>query len=1662
MNNVISTLSHCGWIRLSLLVGMLLPNATAQPLLSPADRAKQAESAYESGVAYATGEKGPANYVEALRYFRNAAEQGHPKAQERLGFYYYGGLGVKRNPVEAVIWFRRAAEQGLPKAQCNLAICLENGQGAATNFVEAAQWYKKAADQNDPSALFNLGLMQSRGTGVPKDATKAVVLWERAAQAGHSKAQQVLANCYATGAGVPLNPARALALYREAIKTGATLSPKDQTRMDALIQNERNHPKDFSIADGQARISVAPEKPPSGMLAPLFPKAATGRADTETASSKPAARRSIEPQPAQSSRPSRTAQPPAKPAERQAPALEPAPGDRTEGNFVLIEPEENPGIEEEERAITQSSNNAAPGTTFAGIPSNDPCNRAYWKMSGVPWKISPDKPVTVVSNAPQPAVAFTGPEFKAVVTRCMEGMRVVYGPMAPAQAREYNQLWSPFFDFPNSSCYIYFRKLLGFVDEFIRLNSQAIATTTTFEESLQMAALLAQSGDERGARPALDSAHLHAQTLRDIRTQLQGVVTRMQALGDPPNPLNEQCNARKRHNKALGKLLQPAEKLVPGTWVLVKKWNKTEKPDSKTDYVTATAKVTSDTLVLDFYEERRRNQKGLLETTCSIKQLLAWNIPTRIRSGEPLPIRMQIKDAGSPLPDDRMGGRIQCHVYHRNYVDSNNVPARSINWDYDSLTRILQHPENTSPAVQIMCILDGINVTKEFYEQSLERSRVSPMPLGSTNGYDRLLISVNWGGHAVSGFCFYLYQFQPEGAMVRGTDLDVSKPAIDWTAAEAMAQRNEAIAQRQTVAENIEKNLERIRAEMKTLASDPQVSSTDERFASLQRKILGQEANLQSEQDAIMSLRTGVTIHTRTGWDEVEHQNFVKKVEKEVRELGAENRFINGLGHAALQIQGIEGVETGEWVQKQIQEAIHSGNRLERLQKIGSVVQDKLAAQQAQAESKEADANFNYETAMNVRQTADTCIMLGSLFVPGVGQISMGYGIGTGFGDGGPAKAFENASRAYSDTVDVLWSGVEGYREIDPKTGKPRGWYNAVNNAATTFVMNKVMEKFGGILQGDGHLDAPHGSEPSSPGKPHPATAPVAHPDPNYKPKTKSAFEAFKDGNTRLEEDLSALKQKHGENADPAKNPEYAKELAEVNKKHAIVIKRHADEKRLADTLAAHEKRIPPAARNPDGTVNPDHEEYKAIKKEWEGEMAKIEAENKQGFDERRVDHESAMDEAGLTRDKDGKCNEMAWSGGVPKSDMSDIDLAAKTLAAGRKYTATMEKRGHNVLEFHDRWVITDTDTTIWKPAEALPAHVIGSASHEGRIAMDTATGSDKFPTLGGVYYTTRGKMGVYDPRGAVLSNIKKATEAGIGGHGDNANLHVIGKSLDKAIEIANLPKNGQPLEAPDFLVKARAVKGHKTPEQSGIVTFGNPPNVKAKEKDAFLDEARTLMNSAYQKSADASRHIEATYENNVQYALLCKKKDQARKMKESLIMNRVSNNATLRTLADMDPKFIGQITGVELKAMTPTASHSSGAQPGGTRPDATTTSANTSTDTGKGTWSGGLGWLWQNMKGEPADAPAPPALPQLPPSPGLTALSDRCQKASALVATQVLPAVRTDPESMKHFEVLKTALETAARNPAQGALLVRQETGSELSTLLAELEKIQNPKGTR
>ena len=102
---------------------------------------------------YAKGRGVEQNYVESLKWYKMAAEQGDITAQATLGMMFAKGIGCEKNNEVALHWYQKAASKGDVKAQYNLGNMYSKGLGTDVDDSEAFHWYQKL--QNRITQILN-------------------------------------------------------------------------------------------------------------------------------------------------------------------------------------------------------------------------------------------------------------------------------------------------------------------------------------------------------------------------------------------------------------------------------------------------------------------------------------------------------------------------------------------------------------------------------------------------------------------------------------------------------------------------------------------------------------------------------------------------------------------------------------------------------------------------------------------------------------------------------------------------------------------------------------------------------------------------------------------------------------------------------------------------------------------------------------------------------------------------------------------------------------------------------------------------------------------------------------------------------------------------------------------------------------------------------------------------------------------------------------------------------------------------------------------------------------------------------------------------------------------------------------------------------------------
>ncbi|MFN0317365.1 MAG: tetratricopeptide repeat protein, partial [Burkholderiales bacterium] len=134
--------------------------------------------------------------IEAMEWYRSAAEKGHAVAQMKYGYI----LDRSEDNEAALTWYRKAAEQGHAPGQYAIAQMYATGEGVVRDLAEARRWWKLAAAQDHVDAIVALATEAERGARPAQGSlSEALDYWQRAAQLGDSGAMSRLAQAFRKG-----------------------------------------------------------------------------------------------------------------------------------------------------------------------------------------------------------------------------------------------------------------------------------------------------------------------------------------------------------------------------------------------------------------------------------------------------------------------------------------------------------------------------------------------------------------------------------------------------------------------------------------------------------------------------------------------------------------------------------------------------------------------------------------------------------------------------------------------------------------------------------------------------------------------------------------------------------------------------------------------------------------------------------------------------------------------------------------------------------------------------------------------------------------------------------------------------------------------------------------------------------------------------------------------------------------------------------------------------------------------------------------------------------------------------------------------------------------------------------------------------------------------
>lgn len=199
LNEAAQNLKHVGDTSVPVILNIIgLENAKSEnyeeafTCFLAAAQLGYSKAQFNTGVCYEKGRGVGRDLEKAMRYYGQAAANGHIQAQYRYAKLLLTNRGqLSEDELNtAVKLLEEAAAGGLNKAQvCLASVCSREPQ---KNGNKSVQLLKMAAESGDNTALLFLGQCFEKGLGVPQNLTKAIEYYRRAAEAGNKQAQSIL------------------------------------------------------------------------------------------------------------------------------------------------------------------------------------------------------------------------------------------------------------------------------------------------------------------------------------------------------------------------------------------------------------------------------------------------------------------------------------------------------------------------------------------------------------------------------------------------------------------------------------------------------------------------------------------------------------------------------------------------------------------------------------------------------------------------------------------------------------------------------------------------------------------------------------------------------------------------------------------------------------------------------------------------------------------------------------------------------------------------------------------------------------------------------------------------------------------------------------------------------------------------------------------------------------------------------------------------------------------------------------------------------------------------------------------------------------------------------------------------------------------------------
>lgn len=821
------------------------------------------------------------------------------------------------------------------------------------------------------------------------------------------------------------------------------------------------------------------------------------------------------------------------------------------------------------------------------------------QASGVPFAASDVEPAALPPMKSAPFLdinALTPTQWDGAVAAAMEGMRMVYGPMSEAEEESFRKTWGVLRQYPSQEAVDYLNKFNPLLGEFLSLRGAVAEAGARLEEAMEEIAWASEADDPALAMEAVALARQHRNTVLSCQKRLDEVVAELVALGNPPDGRTLMTEGQQRYKGAKDFLRSLVEQPGPeGEWVGYITYPKgfvvldgeviKSQPYHFLIYAgTEPGEYHGIALDTGDYDEKEyKFVEGLdLEGIGILTGIQGdtLNHSFTDEDGDIWVVHAQ-RYTGGPYPDFP---EVSQQVFEEARIKNDRKKAER-----------LENAGKTGDAEETLKEVVGAGIGHSLSDWGIQEALAHYRTRDAFHA-----ASVKWAamaGEMADSEEARLRQF--DALVAGGAPQQVAKaPVPKQPAQEERKEEEKPVEAQEPVAEigpedtplhivddqpaeerrvidqeaidfhsanvaiiqsNMDKDIEEIAKE-----------TNPDRRHDLEMRVLNAKANLQSEQDRIETLKTGVIVHTRSEWDDFARSQFIQNIAADQRKMEKVDRAMKKALSMADTLPYDKAEKVREIVSKGFSPEVMTATDTDKASEVIKEVYA-VTTEHWEGEKKKADADAEWadtclQTAETTKSVADKSLFL--LSFAGGPAVNRVYQGAIGYIEGGPKEAFLRVGGSYNQLTGVA---VDAYRGFEAAVENGGGWEEGLKGAgwevakgiamdkAMGFVARGVSRGYGAVkgLKGADAPDAPKASK----GKAGEADAqisggatkpkPSAVPDDGFnRPLTEADRQAYKaqmaDARTRVnsyKKTFDKLQQARREKAPPAEIKKILREL---------------------------------------------------------------------------------------------------------------------------------------------------------------------------------------------------------------------------------------------------------------------------------------------------------------------------------------------------------------------------------------------------------------------------------------------------------------------------------------------------------------------------------------